>query len=134
MGGRHRSPAKVLPQVPADSGFAYVVIQHLDAEHESVLTSIIRRSTAIETQTAAEGMEIESDKIYVTPPGVSVTLRDQRFQVARMAATRVRRTPVDDFFTSSGGGAVEVCGGHHPVRDGQRRHDRAQDHQGNAAA
>ncbi|TGU31624.1 hypothetical protein EN795_37185, partial [bacterium M00.F.Ca.ET.152.01.1.1] len=96
--------------------------QHLDAEHESVLTSIIRRSTAIETQTAAEGMEIESDKIYVTPPGVAVTLRDQRFQVARMAATRVRRTPVDDFFTSSGGGAVEVCGGHHPVRDGQRRH------------
>ena len=47
------------PEVPADSGFAYVVIQHLDAEHESVLASIIQRSTAIETQTAAEGMEIE---------------------------------------------------------------------------
>ncbi|TGP54200.1 hypothetical protein EN873_13790 [bacterium M00.F.Ca.ET.230.01.1.1] len=115
---------KFFPQVPADSGFAYVVIQHLDAEHESVLT-IIQRSTAIET----EGMEIESDKIYVTPPGVSVTLRDQRFQVARMAATRVRRTPIDDFFTSLAEEQSE-CGGHHPVRDGQRRHDRAQGHQG----
>ncbi|TGS19208.1 PAS domain S-box protein [Mesorhizobium sp. M2E.F.Ca.ET.209.01.1.1] len=91
---------KFFPEVPADSGFAYVVIQHLDAEHESVLASIIQRSTAIETQTAAEGMEIEPDKIYVTPPGVSVTVRDQRFHIAKMAATRARRTPIDDFFTS----------------------------------
>ncbi|TIU84024.1 MAG: chemotaxis protein CheR, partial [Mesorhizobium sp.] len=68
---------KFFPEVPSDSGFAYVVIQHLDAEHESVLASIIQRSTAIETQTAAEGMEIEPDKIYVTPPGVSVTMGDQ---------------------------------------------------------
>lgn len=91
---------KFFPEVPADSGFAYVVIQHLDAEHESVLASIIQRCTSIEVQTAAEGIEIEPDKIYVIPPGVSVTVEDHRFRVARMAATRARRTPIDDFFTS----------------------------------
>ncbi|TIU38510.1 MAG: hypothetical protein E5W28_05890, partial [Mesorhizobium sp.] len=32
---------RFFPEVPAESGFAYVVIQHLDAEHESVLASII---------------------------------------------------------------------------------------------
>ncbi|RWD90559.1 CheR family methyltransferase [Mesorhizobium sp.] len=88
------------PEVPVDSGFAYVVIQHLDAEHESVLASIIQRSTAIETQTAAEGLEIEPNHIYVTPPGVSVTIENQRFHVVRMTTTRARRTPIDDFFTS----------------------------------
>ncbi|TIV17397.1 MAG: chemotaxis protein CheB, partial [Mesorhizobium sp.] len=88
------------PEVPAESGFAYVVIQHLDAEHESVLASIIQRSTSIETLTAAEDMEIEPDKIYVTPPGVSVTVRGQHFHMAKMATTRARRTPIDDFFTS----------------------------------
>jgi two-component system CheB/CheR fusion protein len=88
------------PKVPADSGFAYVVIQHLDAEHESVLASIIQRSTTMETQTVVEGMEIEPDKIYVTPPGVSVMLRGQHFHVNKMVATRARRTPIDDFFTS----------------------------------
>ncbi|MDX8520754.1 CheR family methyltransferase [Mesorhizobium dulcispinae] len=91
---------KFFPEVPSDSGFAYVVIQHLDAEHESVLASIIQRSTAIETQTAAEGVEIEPDHIYVIPPGVSVTIEKQQFRVAKMAATRARRTPIDDFFTS----------------------------------
>ncbi|MDX8481699.1 CheR family methyltransferase [Mesorhizobium sp. VK24D] len=88
------------PEVPADSGFAYVVIQHLDAEHESVLASIIQRCTAIETRTAAEGQEIEPDHIYVTPPGVSVTVEGRRFHVAKMATMRARRTPIDDFFTS----------------------------------
>ncbi|WP_245299589.1 chemotaxis protein CheB, partial [Mesorhizobium sp. WSM3873] len=86
--------------MPADSGFAFVVIQHLDAEHESVLAKIIQRSTAIETQTAAEGLEIEPDHIYVTPPGVSVTTEGQHFHVAKMAAMRSKRTPIDDFFTS----------------------------------
>ncbi|MDX8523662.1 CheR family methyltransferase [Mesorhizobium sp. MSK_1335] len=91
---------KFFPEVPDDSGFAYVVIQHLDAEHESVLASIIQRSTAIETQTAAEGAEIEANNIYVIPPGVSVTVENQRFRMAKMAAARTRRTPIDDFFNS----------------------------------
>ncbi|RWM15508.1 MAG: PAS domain S-box protein [Mesorhizobium sp.] len=91
---------RFFPEEPADSGFAYVVIQHLDAEHESVLASIIQRSTSIETLTAAEDMEIEPDKIYVTPPGVSVTVQGQHFHMAKMATTRARRTPIDDFFTS----------------------------------
>ncbi|AZO70350.1 MULTISPECIES: CheR family methyltransferase [unclassified Mesorhizobium] len=91
---------KFFPQVPADSGFAYVVIQHLDAEHESVLASIIQRCTEIETKTAAEGLEIEPNHIYVIPPAASVTIENHRFHLAKMATTRARRTPIDDFFTS----------------------------------
>ncbi|RWG79697.1 CheR family methyltransferase [Mesorhizobium sp.] len=91
---------KFFPEVPAGSGFAYVVIQHLDAEHESVLASIIQRCTSIATETAAEGIEIEPNKIYVTPPGVSVTVEKRRFHVAKMATMRARRTPIDDFFNS----------------------------------
>ncbi|TGV81425.1 PAS domain S-box protein [Mesorhizobium sp. M00.F.Ca.ET.149.01.1.1] len=91
---------KFFPEVPTDSGFAYVVIQHLDAEHESVLASIIQRCTAIDTETAAEGIELQANKIYVIPPGVSVTVQKHRFHIARMATARVRRTPIDDFFTS----------------------------------
>ncbi|MDX8534429.1 CheR family methyltransferase [Mesorhizobium sp. VK25A] len=91
---------KFFPEAAADSGFAYVVIQHLDAEHESVLASIIQRCTAIETKTAAEGLEIEPDHIYVIPPGASVTIKEQRFHVTKMATMRARRTPIDDFFTS----------------------------------
>ncbi|WP_084508259.1 CheR family methyltransferase [Mesorhizobium sp. WSM3224] len=99
------------PEVPADSGFAYVVIQHLDAEHESALASIIQRSTTIETQTAAEGAEIQPNNIYVIPPGVSVTIEDQHFHLAKMPAARVKRTPIDDFFTSLAREQAEYAAG-----------------------
>ncbi|WP_281060523.1 chemotaxis protein CheB, partial [Mesorhizobium sp. M2D.F.Ca.ET.140.01.1.1] len=59
---------RFFPSVPPDGGLAYVVIQHLDAEHESVLASIIQRSTSIEVETAAEGAPIEPNRIYVIPP------------------------------------------------------------------
>ncbi|MDG4882902.1 CheR family methyltransferase [Mesorhizobium sp. WSM4884] len=102
---------KFFPEVPANSGFAYVVIQHLDAEHESVLASIIQRCTTIETQTATESMEIEPDRIYVIPPGVSVTVEKHRFHIARMAANRAKRTPIDDFFTSLARETAETAAG-----------------------
>jgi two-component system CheB/CheR fusion protein len=83
---------KFFPEVPADSGFAYVVIQHLDAEHESVLASIVQRCTSIDTETAAEGLRIEPDSIYVIPPGVSATVKDRRFHIVKMASSRTKRT------------------------------------------
>ncbi|MFB9344452.1 CheR family methyltransferase [Aminobacter aganoensis] len=88
------------PAVSPESGLAYVVIQHLDAEHESVLPSIIQRCTTIPTETAAEGDEILPNRIYVIPPGASVTVKDGRFHVAKLVATRTKRTPIDDFFIS----------------------------------
>ncbi|TIS63892.1 CheR family methyltransferase [Mesorhizobium sp.] len=91
---------RFFPDVPPDSGLAYVVIQHLDAEHESVLASIIQRSSSIDTQTAVEASGIEPNRIYVIPPGVSVTVKDRRFHIVKMAASRAKRTPIDDFFIS----------------------------------
>ncbi|MBZ9967812.1 CheR family methyltransferase [Mesorhizobium sp. BR1-1-2] len=88
------------PNVPPDSGLAYVVIQHLDAEHESVLASIIQHCTSIETQTAIEGSAIGPNRIYVIPPGVSVTVKGRHFHMVKMAGSHARRTPIDDFFIS----------------------------------
>ncbi|TIQ63825.1 MAG: PAS domain-containing protein [Mesorhizobium sp.] len=91
---------KFFPNVPPDSGLAYVVIQHLDAEHESVLASIVQRCTSIATQTASEASGIEPNRIYVVPPGVSVTVKDRSFHIEKMTTTRTKRTPIDDFFIS----------------------------------
>lgn len=121
---------KFFPEVPPDSGFAYVVIQHLDAEHESVLASIIQRCTPIATETAAEGSKIEPDRIYVIPPGVSVTVKDRRFHIVKMASARTKRTPIDDFFISLAQEHGENAAGVIPLRNRQRRHHRVEGNQG----
>jgi two-component system CheB/CheR fusion protein len=91
---------KFFPTVSPESGLAYVIIQHLDSEHESVLPSIIQRCTTIETATVVEGSQILPNRIYVIPPGVSVTIKESRFHITKMTASRVKRTPIDDFFIS----------------------------------
>jgi two-component system CheB/CheR fusion protein len=60
----------------ADVGqpFAYVVAQHLDPKHSSMLTELISRATKIPVLTIQSGMYCEPGRIYVTPPGSNVSL------------------------------------------------------------
>jgi len=51
---------------------AYLLVQHLDPLHESFLTEILAKKTAIEVETATDGATIESDHLYVIPPNVTM--------------------------------------------------------------
>ena len=37
---------KLLSQLPLDTGFGFVLVQHLDPQHESALTQLLARATA----------------------------------------------------------------------------------------
>jgi two-component system, chemotaxis family, CheB/CheR fusion protein len=91
---------KFFPGVAPDSGLAYVVIQHLDAEHRSELASIIQRSAELESEVVKDETAIEANRIYVIPPGSSMTVKDCRLHLTKMQDTRSKRTPIDDFLIS----------------------------------
>jgi two-component system, chemotaxis family, CheB/CheR fusion protein len=91
---------KFFPGVTPQSGLAYVVIQHLDAEHESALASIIQRCAKVESKVVKDETTIEPNRIYVIPPGSSMTVKDSRLHLAKMPDTRSKRTPIDDFLIS----------------------------------
>ncbi len=63
---------RFLRPLPADSGLAYVLVQHLDPEHESILTEILGRATHLSVEFAKDGQRIERDHVYVIPPGASL--------------------------------------------------------------
>ena len=42
-----------LAQIPADSGLAYVVVQHLDPTHKAMLVELLQRSTPMPVRQAA---------------------------------------------------------------------------------
>lgn len=91
---------KFFPKVAPDSGLAYVVIQHLDAEHESALADIIQRCAKVKTETVKDETAVEANRIYVIPPGTSLTVKNCRMHLAKMSGTRSKRTPIDDFLIS----------------------------------
>jgi two-component system CheB/CheR fusion protein len=86
--------------VAADSGMAYVVVQHLSPDHTSLLGEIIGRRARIPVSEITDGMVIEANHIYVIAPGYTLTVQDGKLKLGDPVEKRGHRRPVDDFFRS----------------------------------
>jgi two-component system CheB/CheR fusion protein len=87
-------------QLPADSGMAFVLVQHLSPDHESTLTEILARAAPIPVVEAEHGMHVEPDRVHVIPPDATLTILEGRLLVVKPAPPRSSRRPIDSFFTS----------------------------------
>src|ERR1700726_4745129 len=85
---------------PATSGAAYVIIQHLSPEHQSLMAEILGRCTPMAVREIEEGMGVEPNHVYVIRPGRTVTLEDGKLRLGEPVEQRGHRRPVDDFFRS----------------------------------
>src|SRR3712207_8165037 len=83
-----------------DSGMAFVFIQHLPPERESLIADILSKKTRMLVQQVEEGMQIKPDCVYVIRPGHVLTMRDGHFHLGEQLGKRVANRPVDDFFKS----------------------------------
>ena len=54
--------------MPGDSGLAFVLVSHLDPDHESLMTGLLRRSTSMPVEEARDGMRVMPNRVYVIPP------------------------------------------------------------------
>jgi two-component system, chemotaxis family, CheB/CheR fusion protein len=88
----------LLASLPSRSGMAFVVIQHLDPGHTSLLAEILAKKTSMPVVQIYEGLEVQPDHVYVIPPNVTLTLSAERFRLAPRASGR--HHPVDAFLTS----------------------------------
>ncbi|WP_409606557.1 chemotaxis protein CheB [Brevundimonas sp.] len=89
-----------LKHVPPDSGMAFILVQHLSPDHESMLTEILGRASPVPVVVAEHGMVVEPDQVYVIPPDATLTVADSKLQVVKPAPPRSDRRPIDSFFSS----------------------------------
>jgi two-component system, chemotaxis family, CheB/CheR fusion protein len=87
-------------KMPLDSGMAFVLVQHLNPDHKSILTELIARQTGMTVSQAEDGMPIRPDMVFVIPPDSTLTIGAGRLNVERPAPPRQNRHPIDAFFTS----------------------------------
>jgi len=85
--------------MPANSGLALVLIQHLDPRHNSLLVDILAGATAIPVQEVVDGMPIERDHVYVIPPDHEMTIEGDLLRLLPRNA-EVPHRPLDNFFRS----------------------------------
>jgi two-component system, chemotaxis family, CheB/CheR fusion protein len=88
--------------LPADTdpGMAFILVQHLAPDHESMLSDLIRRYTRMQVCEVEDGMTVQPNSIYIIPPNRDMALLNGRLQLLEPAAPRGHRFPIDFFFRS----------------------------------
>ncbi len=86
--------------MPADSGMAFVLVQHLDPQHKSMLVELLGSATAMPVIEAAERMTVVADYVYVIPPNATLRIAAGKLRVSKPAPAREHRYPVDAFFSA----------------------------------
>ena len=89
--------------MPAHSGMAFVVIQHLSPDFKSLMDDLLSRRTQMPIHRVLNGMEIEADSIYLIPSRSQMTVQNGRlFLTERIEKTSTGRVelPIDVFFRS----------------------------------
>jgi two-component system, chemotaxis family, CheB/CheR fusion protein len=98
--GGLRAFTEFLDNLPPETGMAFVLIQHLDPVHKSLLVGLLAPHTTMQVVEAADGMPVVPNTVFVIPPDATMTISNGRLAVSSPAPARGNRWPVDSFFTS----------------------------------
>jgi two-component system CheB/CheR fusion protein len=92
--------SELLAALPSPNGMAFVIVQHLGPDHESLLTELLAKRTGMPVTQAAEGIVIESEHVYVIPPNTTLTISNQRLHLATRPSAPARHMPADALLKS----------------------------------
>jgi two-component system CheB/CheR fusion protein len=90
---------KLVAELPADSGAAFVVIQHLSPDHKSMMASLLARHTAMPVHMVESDTVIAPNQVFLIPPG-ALMHTDGRMLRLRPKNPRSLTLPIDVFFQS----------------------------------
>ena len=89
-----------LTNVPANSGMAYVVIQHLDPTQKGMLPELLQRITTMKVLQAKDRMPVKPNCVYVIPPNKSMSILKGALYLFEPIEIRGLRLPIDFFMRS----------------------------------
>jgi two-component system CheB/CheR fusion protein len=88
--------------LPADlePDMAFILVQHLPPEHKSLLPELIRRYTRLPVFEVADGMAVQKNCVYITPPNADMALLHGHLHLLPPTDARGHRLPIDHLFCS----------------------------------
>jgi two-component system CheB/CheR fusion protein len=89
-----------LARVPAASGLAFVVVQHMDPTHKALLAELLQRATAMPVREVRGPTLVQAGHVYVIPPAAEITLTGATLHLAKPSRPRGHRLPIDVMFGS----------------------------------
>src|SRR6185437_8840828 len=60
--------------VPANSGIAFVIVQHLDPTHKGIMSELLQRVTSMKVRQVKDRTKVQPDCVYVIPPNKDMSI------------------------------------------------------------
>jgi two-component system CheB/CheR fusion protein len=89
-----------LGHVPAGSGIAFVIVQHLDPTHKGIMPELLQRVTGMKVMQVKDRTRVRPDCVYVIPPNKDMSILHGVLHLLAPAAPRGLRLPIDFFLRS----------------------------------
>lgn len=90
----------LLTNAPFNTGIAFVLIQHLDPNRDSLLTYILQTYTAMPVIEVTDGMSILSNRVHVIPRNYEMTIKSGLLHLSPRLSAPMSNRPIDNFFAS----------------------------------
>ena len=90
----------LLRHLPTDTGMAFVLVQHLDPAHESLLSSLLANTTAMRVVQVKTGMKVRPNQLYVIPPNAGMIIEKRVLKLLPRQVGAGHRRGIDIFFES----------------------------------
>jgi two-component system CheB/CheR fusion protein len=86
---------KLLDGLPAVAGMAFILVQHLDPTHESMMPELLAHHTSMTVVQAVDGMRLQTGHIYIIPPGTYLAVSTGILRLSEPQARHGARMPFD---------------------------------------
>ena len=86
--------------LPENTGMAYVVVQHLAGDYESILTSLLAKCTRMPVVEVKQNMLINPNHVYVISPHSALTVENGTLHRVSYVGDAAHRGVIDRFFYS----------------------------------
>jgi two-component system CheB/CheR fusion protein len=91
---------RVFQHIPAETGMAFVVVQHLSPDFRSLMDELLARWTRMKIHRVTDGMPVEANSIYLIPPKKEMTISKAQLFLEDKDPETALSLPIDHFLKS----------------------------------
>lgn len=98
--GGLESLEKLFQNLSAETGMAFVIIQHLSPDFKSMMYELLARDTKMEIHRVEDGMAIEANHVYLLPPKKEIIIAGGELHLIDKDVGKGLTLPIDRFLES----------------------------------
>ena len=83
--------AQFFDKIPSDTGFSFVLAQHLERGHETLMPELLSKHTRMRVVRAEDGIKVQPNHVYVIAPNSCLRMEDCALRVEPLPAGRDSR-------------------------------------------